>query len=198
MYLEPYTVAAKRFGGGFGSLLWASPRTQRARFEALARIADFHDRSVLDLGCGRCDLLEYLLSRSIVPKKYVGVEAIEALAQAARAKAFANTEIVDGDFVKDAKLMDVGADVIVFSGSLNTLEPEMFRSSLRSAFAAAREVLVFNFLSSPLLAGKPFLHWYPAEEVLGFVTTLSSDVRYLTEYLEGDCTIAVRKKLEHS
>ncbi len=196
-YLEPYSIAAQRFGGGFGSLLWASPRTQRARFEALARLVDFNGRSVLDLGCGRCDLLEYLISRSIVPERYIGIEAIAALAQTAREKAFVNTEVIDGDFVKSPQLMEVGADVVIFSGSLNTLEPDLFRSAIQSAFAAARQMLVFNFLSTPLLAGKPFLHWYHPADVAKLCQALTPDVSYLTDYLDGDCTMIARKKVEN-
>jgi SAM-dependent methyltransferase len=197
-YLQPYSIAAERFGGGFGSLLWASPRTQRARFEALARLVDFNGRSVLDLGCGRCDFLEYLLSRSIVPKRYVGVEAIAALVETAREKVFANAEVIDGDFVKNPQLMEISADVVVFSGSLNTLEPEMFRSAVHSAFTAAGQMLAFNFLSTPLLAGKPFLHWYQPADVVKLCRELTPDVSYLTDYLDGDCTMVARKKMEHS
>lgn len=196
-YLQPYTLAAKRFGGGFGSLLWASPKTQRARFQALVRLASFHDRKILDLGCGRCDFLAYLLSQRIEPAFYIGVEAIAPLAEAARNVAFPNATIIDADFVKNPSIMKQDAQVVVFSGSLNTLESTQFYLVLEQAFAAAKNTLIFNFLSTPLLAGKPFLHWHAPSDVAAFAQKLSGDVHYLTDYLEGDCTLMIHKKLEH-
>src|SRR5437868_1227064 len=59
-YLEPYLDAARTHGGGFGSLLWASPQTQAARFQAIHRIIDLSGARVLDAGCGRADLPEFL------------------------------------------------------------------------------------------------------------------------------------------
>ena len=66
-YLQPYLKAAERHGAGFGSLLWASPETQAARFGAIERLGRLHGKSVLDVGCGRADLLVYLLSRGVRP-----------------------------------------------------------------------------------------------------------------------------------
>ena len=36
-YVQPYLDAFERHGGGFESLLWASPHTQRLRFDAIRR-----------------------------------------------------------------------------------------------------------------------------------------------------------------
>ena len=52
-YLAPYLRAAERHGAGFDTLLWASPRTQEVRFDALRRAAPVGGRTVLDVGCGR-------------------------------------------------------------------------------------------------------------------------------------------------
>ena len=105
-YLEPYMKASRRFGAGFGSLLWASPKTQAARFRALTRCCDFQGRTILDAGCGRADLLDYLFRHEIPPAKYIGVEAIEPLAAAAEKKAHRDCSIVRGDFVDDPRLLD--------------------------------------------------------------------------------------------
>ena len=89
--------------------------------------------------------------------------------------------------------MFVGADVVIFSGSLNTADDSAFYPTLRRAFDATAEALVFNFLSSPLLAAAGYLSWRRREDVLAFARDLAPDVSVLEDYLEGDCTVAVTK-----
>src|SRR3954447_8344631 len=79
-YLVPYLDAARRHGAAFPSLLWASPRTQAARFDAICRLESPRARSVLDVGCGRADFLGFSLRRDSAPAGYVGIEAVPALA----------------------------------------------------------------------------------------------------------------------
>src|ERR1700722_6985782 len=93
-YLEPYQRAAERYGGGFKSLLWASPKSQAARFDAAARLCPMQGRSVLDAGCGRADFLWHLLGDQVVPARYIGIEAIEAMADFAEARGLANARII--------------------------------------------------------------------------------------------------------
>lgn len=192
-YLAPYVSAAERHNGGFKSLLWASVSTQEKRFDAFTRVCDFAGKSILDVGCGRGDLLDYLLGRGIEPDHYVGLEAVQLLADAAEAKRRPNSMIVRADFVAEPARMFVGADVVVFSGSLNTLESGPFYNTLRTAYEATASELVFNFLSSKELAGTKYLHWYRRNEVKRFLETLGGAVRVLEDYIDGDCTMRVEK-----
>jgi SAM-dependent methyltransferase len=192
-YLEPYRRAAERHGAGFGSLLWASPQTQAARFEAVRRLVDFQGRSVLDVGCGRADFLDYLVAREVRPASYIGIEGVAALVRVARAKGLAGCEIVEADFLAEPARMDVAAQVVVISGSLNTLDSSGFYATLRRAYEAAGEVLVFNFLCSSQLAGADYLAWHRPDEVLAFARTLSDRVSTAQDYLPGDCTVVMGK-----
>jgi SAM-dependent methyltransferase len=192
-YLEPYLQAARRHGAGFGALLWATPATQTARFDAICRMADLNGRSVLDVGCGRADFFDHLNAQRIKVVRYVGLEAVPALVDAARAKARANYEIIEADFVAEPQRLRVGAQVIVLSGSLNTLEAAEFYSTLHQAYAAAGETLVFNFLCSTRLAGASYLRWRSVDDVMMFAHTLSQRVEKLEDYLPGDCTVAMGK-----
>ena len=196
-YLAPYQRAASRHGAGFSSLLWASPQTQAVRFTALTRLVGLNGKSILDVGCGRADLLDFLLARNVTPAHYVGLEAVAALADAAEAKHHADAIIVRTDFVREPMRLFVGADVVYFSGSLNTLEPASFFATIRRAYEAAAETLVFNFLCSPELAGTSYLHWHQPSEVWAFCKTLTDDVRRLDDYLAGDTTFALTKPPEH-
>lgn len=190
-YLLPYLRAVRRHGGGFSSLLWASPQTQAARFEAIRRIADLRGAALADIGCGRADLLDYLLACGVKPAHYVGLEVVDELADVAEGKHLPDCTIVRADFIQHPQRMFVGADYVVFSGSLNTLEPPRFFQTLRHAFNAATRALVFNFLDSPALAGQSYLHWHAQGDLLTFARTLTPKIELLHDYLDGDCTAAL-------
>lgn len=193
-YLQPYLTAARRYHGGFGSLLWASEATQRIRFNALTRLYAFTDRSVLDAGCGRADLLAWLVQKRQPPHDYIGLEAVDALADAAEARHLPGCTILRADFVSEPARLFVGADAIVFCGSLNTLTPDQFEQTLTRAFDATAGTLLFNFLSSPERAAARHLSWYPIERVLQLARGLTNHVRWIDDYLAGDCTMSLRKE----
>ena len=232
-YLLPYLRAAATHGHGFASLLWASPDSQAVRFRALTRLWDLNGLSVLDVGCGRADFLDFLLARGVRPADYVGIEAVAELADEAERKGRAygraaaaaggaagragqagqagqagpGVTIIRADFVREPARMFVGADVVVFSGSLNTTADAPFYATLRRAYEAAAAGLVFNFLDAPTLAGNSYLSWRRRADVLDFARDLSGDagnaggdargngdrVRMLADYLDGDCSVAVGK-----
>jgi hypothetical protein len=192
-YLGPYERAALRHGAGFGTLLWASPQTQRLRFEAIAGLVDFHGKSVLDVGCGRADFLDFLLARRVRVKSYVGIEGVAALAEAAREIRHSMGRIVEADFLAEPQRLEVGAQVVVICGALNTMDSEGFYATLRRAYEAAGEAMVFNFLCSSRLAGADYLSWHRTDEVMGFARTLSDRVRKVEDYLPGDCTVVMGK-----
>ena len=194
-YLAPYYDAACVHHAGFRSLLWASRETQAARFNAICRLANPRGKSLLDVGCGRADLSDYCIAHHIAPADYIGIEAVEPLAKMARAKARGHSRIIVADFLDDPQLMYVGAEILVLSGSLNTFEEAAFFRSIRRAFDAAMQTVVFNFLSAPHLAAESYLRWHDHREVIAFCNTLSPKVSILTDYLPGDTTIAIEKEL---
>ena len=194
-YLLPYLRAADKHGAEFPSLLWASPLTQAARFDAIERLGQLHGKSVLDVGCGRADLLTFLLDRGVRPADYVGIEAVEDLAAAAEVtcRRLPDSTILRADFVREPLRLFAGADVVVFSGSLNTVEDADFYPTVRRAFDAAAERVVFNFLCNSYLAGADYLRWRRPADVIAFANTLTGDVRTCDDYLYGDFTVALLK-----
>jgi hypothetical protein len=192
-YLAPYARARQRKLRGARALLWVGPRDQRIRFEAIARNCPLAGRRILDVGCGPADLLRFLRARSIVPAHYTGLEAQAWLVRLARRRRYPGATIVRGDFVADPGQLAVGADVVLFSGSLNLLPSPQFYRALRDAWAATGEWLVFNFLCTPELANADWLYWHPRAAVLRLARALSADVRVDDAYEPGDCTVVMRK-----
>jgi hypothetical protein len=97
--------------------------------------------------------------------------------------------------VRHPEALDVGADVVVFSGSLNLLPSRPFYRSLARGWTAARRWLAFNFLCSPELTADRWLHWHRPAAVMAFARGLPGVVRArkIEGYEPGDCTIVVRK-----
>ena len=155
-YLRPYVVSTLRHGPTIRGMLWGSRSRQIARFDAIARIAALQGRVLLDLGCGCAELYSFLLNRGVVPKQYVGVEAVPILADAARAEA---DDILQLDFVTDDSCFECHPHVSIFCGSLNTLDIDTFWQCVRRGQAMSREGVVFNYLSSPDLAAASHLIW---------------------------------------
>jgi SAM-dependent methyltransferase len=192
-YLIPYEQARRHGVKGFHALLWSSREGQRLRFEAIALGVPLAGRKVLDVGCGRADLLAYLLAAGIVPAEYVGLEAIPEAIRSARRRRLERCRIVAGDFVREPETMAVGADVVVFSGSLNTLSRPQFYRTLGVAWAAAGRALAFNFLASRFWCGEDWLTSHRRDTVIAFCRKLGGEPRVIEGYLPGDCTIVVER-----
>jgi hypothetical protein len=192
-YLRPYHDAHRRRARGVRAMLYDDAEAQAVRFAALARICPLAGLSVLDVGCGRADFLGFLRARGIAPAHYTGLEALPWLARAARRRGYADCTIVEGDFVRQPALLAQGADVVLFSGSLNLLSSRRFYRTLEQGWAAARRWLVFIFLCSTMEAGAPFLHWHRKRRVLAFARPRAAQVLLDDGYRDGDCTVAMRK-----
>jgi len=192
-YLAPYVDAARQHNGGFHCLLWATRDAQAARFEAIWRLENPRGRFLVDVGCGRAGLLDFCIARGMAPADYVGIEGVARLVEIAKVKSHSRAKIVLDDFIANPQGMFVGANLIVLSGSLNTLRADAFHDAIRHAFEATSHALVFNFLAAPEIAAAEYLHWRAPADVLNYVRRLSRNVRVLDDYLQGDCTIAMRK-----
>jgi len=193
-YLYPYHEAREQGAKGFNALLWSNREGQRLRFEAIARIFPLADRKILDVGCGRADLLGHLLEQGIVPAHYMGLDQVPATLRSARRKRYPQCEILPAaDFVREPERLQVGADVVIFSGSLNTLSRPRFYRTLRAAWEASGQCLVFNFLSSRFWCGEDWLYWHRRSSVIAFCRALGGEPSFDDSYLGGDCTVAVRR-----
>src|SRR5439155_19647702 len=138
-YLQPYARAVRRHGPDFRALLWASRQTQETRFEAMLQLADPTGRAVLDLGCGCADLLDFLLAHGFAPSRYVGLEGVDELADAAESKGHAIAQIARVDFVREpGRIAAAKADIVFCSGAFNTIDTADFYAAIANAFAAAR------------------------------------------------------------
>jgi precorrin-6B methylase 2 len=157
-YLDPYRDAVRDLGASFGSLLWKSPEAQRMRFDVIIDACALRGRVVADMGAGLGDLAVRMHERGVEYGRYLAVEGVDELAEAARGRLASVPEcvVVEGDFVAEERqfaslVRDHGAEVFAFSGSLNTLAQHEAERVLGRAWDALKGTrggqLVFNFLS---------------------------------------------------
>ena len=201
-YLSPYRHAVDRHGARFESLLWNSVETQQARFRAITDLIDLRGRSILDAGCGRADLAVWLVQQHIEWDRYIGVDAIPEMLAHARSLNLPRAQFHLVDFITDDRAFLCDGDapqIIVFSGSLNTIPRVLTARALERAWRDCREALVFNFLSAGntrTLTDAPAGHAQklPPSGVLRWALARTPDVTLKHDYLDGrDATVVMRK-----
>ena len=197
-YLQPYRQAVERYGAGFEATLWNSAEAQTLRFDVMIGLSHLEGRTVLDVGCGQGDLAARLLERQVPFSRYVGVDAVAEMIEAARGRGLERSEFICGDAVADPAILASGEpDYAFISGTLNTMNEPTARRLVGAAFGAAARAVAFNFLSSrahPRWADRdpaPARRFDPVRW-LDFALGLSSRVTFTQAYLDGhDATILI-------
>ncbi len=147
-YLDAYRESVQKHGSGFEATLWANEDTQKRRFEVFTQMCFLVGKRVLDAGCSRGDFAAFLINRQISFERYIGVDALDEVITAATGRRLPGCEFHCGDFIAQPKLLSIGnPQVICISGSLNTMTLTQALQALESAWSAAGESLIFNFLS---------------------------------------------------
>lgn len=137
-----------RYGPGFEATLWRSRQSQRARFEIITSTTELAGRRILDAGCGFGCLAHFLRERTIGYAHYLGIDGVPEIIREAQSKTPPRAEFILGDYAADRTLLRTGdPDIIMFCGSLNTLEEALAWEIVEDAWDAARIGVVFNFLS---------------------------------------------------
>ena len=65
------------------ALGWSGKKQQQLRFKKFNSIINFHNKSIVDIGCGFGDFYSYLYSKDIILSKYIGVDINHLLIKSA-------------------------------------------------------------------------------------------------------------------
>lgn len=201
-YLTHYRSLIERVGAVFEATGWRSREFQLERFRVMTEMQDFTGRVVVDAGAGRGDLAAYLIERGIRFSRVIALDAMPEMVEAIRARGLPGVEAHVCDFARAAEA-DVfsrfgDVDVVVFSGSLNTLRPGQALEVLERAWGECCRTLVFNFLSDRApaeLLEKPTgpAHRFDTLGLVSWALGKTPGVRFRQEYLGGhDATIAMQ------
>ncbi len=147
-YLEPYRDAQTRHGSDFDVTMWARPETQTLRFKIFAEAIDLRNKRLLDAGCSRGDLAQWLLQHGHDYAHYHGVDGLPDVVTFAKSRGLERASFAAGDFVNHPELLaESKPDITLISGTLNTMDDDTALRVLDASWAGCREALVFNFLA---------------------------------------------------
>ncbi|MEX0776049.1 MAG: class I SAM-dependent methyltransferase [Phycisphaeraceae bacterium] len=200
-YLDPYRQSHARHGTDFDVTLWASRTSQELRFRVFTEMCVLAGKRVLDAGCSRGDLADYLLRHEIQFARYIGIDGLTAVIDFARQRGLPDCEFHAADFVTQPQSLTTGdPQVICISGALNTMADAQVQQALDAAWKAAGHTLMFNFLSDrcgKLATGQS----YPARRLdalhlLDWALRQTSQVAYRQDYFKHghDATIVMHKE----
>ena len=138
-----YTTAIEKFGVSAKGVNWASKKNQELRFDILLKMLpqDLSNVSLADAGCGFGDFYNYLLTNTLTPKSYIGIDAHSDMCSIAAN----NTaqEILNLDICKETL---PNADYYLCSGALNVLTPFETRLFIQNCYNSSKTAFIFNAL----------------------------------------------------
>lgn len=172
-----------------------SARSQEARFVVILDVLDsmlgerLRGLSLVDFGCGKGDLVAYLERRGRMGEiRYIGVDAIEENLEDARGLGDHDFRLKRWD--GSEPLVEEGADLIVFSGTLATSRMERRIPMFRSLLEQARVGVVGNFLTwTPVVADWGGAIPMEPKEALAAVDHHKFRVQLRADYLRHDFTV---------
>ncbi|MES2937669.1 MAG: class I SAM-dependent methyltransferase [Pseudomonadota bacterium] len=188
MHYHRHRIA--EFGPRPQALGWKAPHSQWERFELIAQAADFAHCSVLDVGCGRGDLKDFLDERH-PGVRYTGIDQMpEFLDDAVRRHGDSGARFLLGDF---SQMELPAADYVIASGALSyrCAEEGWHLRMIRTMHAAAQRALIFNVLDARRFPEHALLVGRDCDEVLDLCRRLSPHVAVSQGELDDDMTFFV-------
>ena len=191
--ISRYDQRLSELGPTVQALGWRDRPQQDLRFRVLADIDSLVGKSVLDVGCGYGDLLDYLVARGERPG-YVGVDINSRLLDIAR-KRHPGVRFEQRDI-----LLDVPSerfDYVVESGVLNhkSKDNETFaRDLLTAMYGLCARGVAANMMGDYVDYQEERLHYYSPEAMFRFAKSLSQYVVLRQDYPLYEFTLYIYKQ----
>lgn len=193
----------QRYGYKPQALFWSSKSIQELRFrkliEAIPESMQSSSFSLLDVGCGFADLLDYLQEQNTTVD-YVGIDLAPAMITAAQ-NLHPQVRFYQGD-IFDADFANQSFDFVVLSGALNEVvesdqaeQGGYAKSVIQKMYALSRYGVAFNLLDRRNLwqASRPDLQSFYPQEIIQFCQGFCQQVELVDGYLDNDFTVYLYK-----
>ena len=188
-----YTERVERYGADVKSVNWGSRESQRARFAVFADLLPLDGCSVLDVGCGAGDFLQWL-EQSGIDVRYTGLDITPAMIDVCGER-FPSATFLAGSLTDPPADLAPAYDIVVASG-IFTYRPtdplEYVFETVSRMFERSTVGAAFNALSAWTPVPDPEDTVIDPAEALAFCTTLTPWVALRHDYMPHDFTIALR------
>jgi SAM-dependent methyltransferase len=185
-----YRSAFETHGETAEGVQWNSTENQEVRFRVLRSFlpVDLSRLTLADAGCGFGDLLAYLERTGERPKRYIGLDVMAPMVEAARRRTGCEIHVLD---ILDEDSVLPEADVYLCSGAMNTFTREETRRFIERCLEASRHGFVFNLLKG--WDNSPIYNLYQPREIKHLAQALEVDYQFQEGYLAGDFSAAFWK-----
>ena len=191
-HVQRYEKRLEEFGYSPATLGWGAHGRQEVRFSVLAGPAlRLPESSVLDVGCGFCDLYDFLHQRGW-RGRYTGMDIVPGLLDVARRR-HPDLDLRELDITDDS--MPVGEyDFVISSGALNATLPSgknqtHIELALRNMYQRSRYATSVDFLSSYVDFQKPGAHHTDPGWTLAVAKRLTRRVLLRHDYMPYEFSI---------
>lgn len=186
--IKRYENRLKKFGDDLRVLGWRTKKTQFLRFEILSQIADLDGASVLDVGCGFGDIIEYFNKKNL-KVDYTGWDVSRRLIEIAKQKfPNHNFEVID---VRTAKSKEK-FDYVLSSGILNFKISDNYdyaKKVIKKCFRLCRRGVAINMMSDYVDFKADDLFYYSPEKIYAFSKSLTRRVALRSDYMPFEFTV---------
>ena len=174
---------------------WASPASQRRRFEVLAENVVLRGLSILDVGCGLGDLLAFI-QQSGMEVQFTGVDILDKMVEHCR-KRFDSARFVQADIFSDDAFSPGEFDLVFVSGAFNLdlgNNLEFLPKAIGRLMKLSRRYVAFNLLHARWPEREPGYFFYEPDFVLQQLAGYNVEVKLIDDYLPNDFTVVCEKK----
>ncbi len=181
-----YTAALQAHGETPLGLNWHSTALQHLRFDILLSLLpkNISDFSLGDAGCGFGDFYTFLQQK---PKKYLGIDSLEAMQKIAIKKT--GTQILLADITKSTLPT---MDYYLCSGALNILTPFETYQFIANCYKASKKGFVFNALFGEKKSAT--YNYMNKKQIQEIATNLHvKKIAYKEDYLDNDISVGFFK-----
>ena len=187
--VDRYSERFQKLRHDIKTLGWGSEQQQEYRFSQIVEHLSFDSKSVLDIGCGFGDFYLHLKQRGCQIEKYTGWDITPEFIEESKVKDAA-VDLEIRNLAKNPPLEEV-ADIGVMIGLLNwklESEDENYQYTemmMRNAFAATRQTLAVDFLSThhtPEYPAESCVFYHDPAKVLEMAFQLSPNVDLVHSY----------------
>lgn len=193
--IDYYSRLILEHGISVRSLDWGSVESQQLRFSILAQVGVLNGASVLDVGCGLGDFLDWLKNLK-TEVRYTGLDITPKMIQFAKER-FLNARFMIGNLLELDDSVIGFHDYIFSSGIFARIEEVPFRfmqEMVSKMFSLCNKAVSFNSLSGWAPQKDSGEYYADPLEVLNFCRTITPWVVLRHDYHARDFTVYMYKR----